>query len=102
MLAEYQARRDQLIAWLAEEPRFRCTVPQGAFYLYPSISDFLGSSGYRTSMEFTDALLTKEHVITTPGEAFDSPGYLRISYATSLDRLREGVTRMIRFVGGRV
>ena len=97
MLGEYEARRDQLITWMAEEPRFRCPVPQGAFYLYPSVAEFLGPSRYRTSLEFADGLLAEEHVVTTPGEAFDSPGYLRLSYATSLERLREGVTRLIRF-----
>ena len=48
-------------------------------------------------MEFADALLAEEHVIVTAGEAFDAPGYVRLSYATSLDRLREGATRLIRF-----
>jgi aspartate aminotransferase len=97
MLAEYQARRDQARAWLAEEPRFRCGVPQGAFYLFPDITDFLSPDRCRTSLEFTDRLLAEEHVVTTPGEAFDTPGFIRLSYATSLDRLREGITRLIRF-----
>jgi aspartate aminotransferase len=97
MLTEYQRRRDQVLAWLAEEPRLRCAVPQGAFYLFPDVSDFLSPSGLRTSADFCDALLTDEHVVTTPGEAFDTPGFLRLSYATSLERLREGVTRLIRF-----
>jgi aspartate aminotransferase len=97
MLAEYQQRRDQVLAWLAEEPRFRCAVPQGAFYVFPDVGDFLSPGGLRTSADFSDALLTEEHVVTTPGEAFDTPGFLRLSYATSLERLREGLTRMIRF-----
>ena len=97
MLAEYKQRRDQVLAWLAEEPRLRCAIPSGAFYLFPSVSDFLSPTGRRTSLEFADALLRDEHVVTTPGEAFDCPGYIRLSYATSLDRLREGVTRLIRF-----
>jgi aspartate aminotransferase len=97
MLAEYQRRRDQVLVWLAEEPRLRCAVPQGAFYLFPDVSDFLSPNGLRTSADFCDALLEEEHVVTTPGEAFDTPGFLRLSYATSLDRLREGVTRIIRF-----
>jgi aspartate aminotransferase len=97
MLGEYHARRDQLLAWMGEEPRFRCAVPEGAFYLFPSVAEFLGPDGRRTSLEFSDALLAQEHVVTTPGEAFDAPGYLRLSYATSLERLREGVTRLIRF-----
>jgi aspartate aminotransferase len=98
MLTEYQRRRDQVIAWLGEEPRLRCAVPQGAFYLFPDVSDFLSPDGWRTSLDFADALLKREHVVTTAGEAFDTPGFIRLSYATSLDRLREGVTRLIRFV----
>jgi aspartate aminotransferase len=97
MLEEYQRRRDQVLEWLGEEPRLRCAVPQGAFYLFPDVSDFLSPSGLRTSADFCDALITEEHVVTTPGEAFDTPGFLRLSYATSLERLREGVTRLIRF-----
>jgi aspartate aminotransferase len=98
MLAEYQRRRDQVLRWLAEEPRLRCAVPQGAFYLFPDITDFLSPDGIRTSLEFCDRLLAEEYVVTTPGEAFDAPGALRLSYAASLEQLREGVTRLIRFV----
>lgn len=97
MLVEYQRRRDQVLEWLKEEPRLRCGVPQGAFYVFPDISDFLSPDGLRTSLAFTDALLAEECVVTTPGEAFDTPGFMRLSYATSLERLREGITRLIRF-----
>ena len=100
MLAEYKRRRDQVLAWLGEEPRLRCAVPQGAFYLFPDVSDFLSPDGIRTSLEFSDRLLREAHVVTTPGEAFDTPGYLRVSYAASLDDLREGATRLIRFARG--
>jgi aspartate aminotransferase len=97
MLAEYKQRRDQVLAWLGEEPRIRCSVPQGAFYLFPDISDFLSPDRIRTSIDFADGLLREHHTVTTAGEAFDTPGYLRISYATSLARLREGLTRLIDF-----
>jgi aspartate aminotransferase len=97
MLTEYKARRDQLLAWLAEEPRLRCAVPQGAFYLFPDVTDFLSVDGVRTSLEFADGLLRDEHVVTTAGEAFDAPGFVRLSYATSMERLREGTTRLIRY-----
>jgi aspartate aminotransferase len=101
MLAEYQRRRDQLMAWLAEEPRLTCVRPRGAFYLYPSVQAFLSPRGYKTSLEFADALLAEEHVVTTAGEAFETPGYIRLSYATSMDRLREGATRLLRFARSR-
>jgi aspartate aminotransferase len=97
MLAEYKQRRDQLLVWLAEEPRLRCATPQGAFYLFPDVSDFLSAGGVRTSLDFADGLLRDEHVVTTAGEAFDAPGFIRLSYANSLERLREGATRLIRF-----
>jgi aspartate aminotransferase len=97
MLGEYQRRRDQMLTWLAEEPRLRCVTPKGAFYLFPSVSDFLSPDGIRTSLDFADQLLAEEHVVTTAGEGFDTPGYLRLSYANSMERLREGATKLIRF-----
>ena len=97
MLAEYERRRDQVLAWLADEPRLRCAVPQGAFYVFPDVSDFLSPDRARTSVEFSDLLLQQEHVVTTAGEAFDAPGFLRLSYANSMERLREGTARFIRF-----
>jgi aspartate aminotransferase len=100
MLAEYKVRRDRVLQWLAAEPRLRCAVPQGAFYVFPDISDWLAPDGVRTSLEFSDRLLQEEHVVTTAGEAFDAPGFLRLSYATSLDRLEEGIRRLLRFGRG--
>jgi aspartate aminotransferase len=97
MLDEYRVRRDRLITWLAEEPRLPAVVPAGAFYLFPSVEAWLSPSGCRTSIEFAERLLAAEHVVVTPGEAFDSPGFIRLSYATSLDRLQEGAMRLIRF-----
>jgi len=94
MLDEYKRRRDQALVWLAEDPRLFASVPQGAFYLFVSIGELLSPDGHRTSLDFSDALLREQHVVTTAGEAFDTPGYLRLSYATSLDRLRDGVTRL--------
>lgn len=97
MLDEYKRRRDQVLAWLAAEPRIRCAVPQGAFYVFPDITDFLDPRRVRTSVDFADGLLRDEHVVTTAGEAFDAPGFVRLSYATSLDRLQEGLTRLFRY-----
>lgn len=92
----YIQRRDQVIEWLREEPRLVTPVPQGAFYLFPSCEAFL-TPGTPTSQAFADGLLAKEHVVVTPAEAFEATGAFRLSYATSLERLREGVTRIIRY-----
>ena len=97
MLNEYRTRRDNLHEWLTANPLIKCVKPRGAFYLFPDISGLLGADGLKTSAEFAEALLEKEHVAVTAGEGFDAPGYLRISYATSMDQLREGATRILRF-----
>jgi aspartate aminotransferase len=98
MLDEYRRRRDSIHEWLTAHPGIRCEKPKGAFYLLPDISGLLSPEGIRTSAEFAQALIEREHVVVVPGEAFEAPGYIRISYATSMDRLREGATRMLRFV----
>ena len=81
MLDEYRKRRDNIHAWLTAHPGIKCVKPKGAFYLFPDISALLSPDGLKTSADFAQALLEKEHVVVTPGEAFDAPGYLRISYA---------------------
>ena len=98
MLDEYRKRRDQLHAWITAEPRLRCQKPAGAFYMLVDVSDVLAVDGPRTSLDFADALLEEARVAVTPGEAFDAPGFIRISYATSMDILREGTMRLLKFV----
>ena len=98
MLTEYRTRRDTLHGWLTVDPRITCLKPAGAFYLFVNISELLSPDGIRTSAEFATRLLEEAHVALTPGEAFDAPGFLRISYATSMERLREGATRILDFV----
>ena len=67
--------------------------PSGAFYLFPDISALLSPDGIRTSAEFAEPLLDEAHVALTRAKAFDAPGFLRISYATSMEQLREGARR---------
>jgi aspartate aminotransferase len=98
MLDEYRCRRDQVTSWLAEEPRLRLVKPAGAFYLFPDVSDFLSPDGVRTSADLAQALLNDVRVAITPGEAFDAPGFIRISYAASLDDLRRGAERIMQYV----
>lgn len=101
MRAEYRARRDRVWEWLTADPRFECVKPQGAFYLLPYAAEILAATGLRTSAAFAEALLHEAHVAVTAGEGFDAPGCFRLSYATSLDRLREGVARIHAFVRAR-
>ena len=98
MLAEYTARRTWLLKALREIPRLSCNEPEGAFYAFPSVRECLGGD-VTTSAEFAARLLTEEHTVVTDGAAFGAEGYLRISYATSMAQLEEGLTRIKRFVG---
>ena len=101
LLDEYRRRRDQLCEWLSAEPRIRLTKPAGAFYLFPDVSEFLSPDGIRTSAELATALLNEARVALTPGEAFDAPGFLRISYATSMKELERGSQRILEFLAAR-
>jgi len=98
MREEYQRRRDTLHAWLTADPRLHCRKPASTFYLFVDVSDVLSVDGLRTSTDFAEALLDEARVAVTPGEAFDAPGFVRISYATSMESLREGSRRMLEFV----
>jgi aspartate aminotransferase len=97
MLDEYRKRRDAMHSWLTAHPSIRCVKPKGAFYLFPDFSDLLSPGGISTSGHLAEELLEKAHVALTPGEAFDAPGYARISYATSMDTLRDAATRILEF-----
>ncbi|MEP6570444.1 MAG: pyridoxal phosphate-dependent aminotransferase [Acidobacteriota bacterium] len=97
MLAEYTGRRAWLLAALREIPRVSCNEPEGAFYAFPSVRECLGGE-IATSAEFANRLLAEEHTVVTDGAAFGAEGYLRISYATSMEQLAEGMTRIRRFV----
>lgn len=101
MLDEYRVRRDNLFEWLSADPRLVCRRPAGAFYMFIDISALLSGiepGGLRTSSDFAQALLDEARVAVTPGEAFDAPGFIRISYATSMELLREGSARLLEFV----
>jgi aspartate aminotransferase len=98
MLNEYRIRRDSLHEWLTSASTLRCRKPAGAFYLFVDVSAVLSLDGFRTSTDFAQALLDESRVAVTPGEAFDAPGFVRVSYATSMENLREGSRRMLEFV----
>jgi aspartate aminotransferase len=101
MLDEYKRRRDRLYDWLAVDPKIRMTKPAGAFYMFPDVSEYLSPDGVRTSAELATALLNDARVALTPGEAFDAPGFLRISYATSMKELERGSQRILEFLATR-
>jgi len=94
MRADYIKLRDQTLAGFKTIPGLTCTVPQGAFYVYPNVSKFLGKSGIASASDLAARLLSEAHVVVVPGEAFGTSEHIRLSYAVSHDVVDEGVKRM--------
>jgi aspartate aminotransferase len=102
MLAEYARRRKRIVDGLRAIPGVTCVNPGGAFYAFPNVAAHLanGSSGQALAKDTTELaklLLDKARVALVPGDAFGAPGYLRLSYATSIERIDEGLRRLERF-----
>jgi len=97
--AEFIDLRDYMLAKLAQIPGVTCTRPEGAFYVYPNISAFLGKGGIRTATELATRLLHEAHVVTVPGEAFGTGEHIRISYPVTKETIDEGTRRMGEFLG---
>jgi aspartate aminotransferase len=93
MTAEYERRRDWLIPALSEIDGFKCTNPEGAFYAFVDVRSMIGER-YGSSAEIADALLKERQIVVTDGAGFGADGYLRISYATSMDCLQRAVEKM--------
>jgi len=96
MLAEYTKRREWLLAALAEMPGITCNTPEGAFYAFPDVRGCLNKE-LKTSAEFAQRLLEEEQTVVTDGTGFGAPGFVRISYATSMAQIQEGARRIKRF-----
>ena len=99
MLAEYAKRRKRIVEGLRDIPGVTCEWPGGAFYAFPNISAHLQGAHpvAKNCTELATALLDKAHVALVPGEAFGAPGFLRLSYATSIERIEEGLRRLSKF-----
>jgi aspartate aminotransferase len=102
MLAEYAKRRKRIVEGLRKIPGVTCEWPGGAFYAFPNISSFLkngdqGPALAQSCTEISKQLLDQAQVAVVPGEAFGAPGYLRLSYATSIERIDEGLRRLEKF-----
>ncbi len=94
MRADYIKLRDQTLAGFKTIPGLSCTVPQGAFYVYPNVKNFIGKGGIKSASDLAAKLLSEAHVVVVPGEAFGTAEHIRLSYAVSHDVVDEGVKRM--------
>jgi len=97
MRADYIKLRDRVLEGFKTIPGLTCTVPQGAFYVYPNVKAFLGKGGIKTTSELAAKLLSEAHVVVVPGEAFGTSEHIRLSYAVSGDVIDKGVQRMREF-----
>jgi aspartate aminotransferase len=98
MRAEYIQLRDHALQGLRSLPGIRSAQPEGAFYLYPNISEYLGRQGTETAGSFARKLLNEGRVATVPGEGFGTAEHIRISYATAQKELDRGLERLRDFL----
>ncbi|HET6279400.1 MAG TPA: pyridoxal phosphate-dependent aminotransferase [Polyangia bacterium] len=99
MRGEFDKRRKVMVARLREIPGVKCVEPKGAFYAFPDLSVFIGrkTAEGKTIENDTDLcgyLIEAAKVAVVPGSAFHAPGYVRLSYATSMKNVEEGIKRM--------
>jgi aspartate aminotransferase len=94
MRADYIKLRDRVLEGFKSIPGLTCTVPQGAFYVYPNVSAFIGKGGIKSTSDLAAKLLSEAHVVVVPGEAFGTDAHIRLSYAVSGDVIDKGVQRM--------
>ena len=105
MRSSYQERRNLVVSMLNAAPGIHCHNPEGAFYVFPSVHGCIGKTS-RTGKKIVDdeafvtALLEEEMVAAVHGAAFCYPGHFRISYATSMEQLKEAMTRIQHFCNG--
>ena len=98
MLKEFEVRMKYISSFLNNIKGINCFVPKGAFYVFPDISYYFGKQydgkTITNSIEFTDFLLDKAEVAVVPGVEFGSDKHVRISYATSMNDIQEGMNRI--------
>lgn len=103
MKIAFDRRRKLITRMLDAIPGVTCPLPEGAFYVYPSVKGLIGKTirgkEITSSADLADVILDEVEVAVVPGEAFGTPGYLRLSYAIGDDDIVEGVTRMAALLG---
>jgi aspartate aminotransferase len=98
MCAEFRKRHDVIQPLLDSIPGISCRPGSGAFYLFADVSQAMRSRGLADDVGFCEALLERNGVALVPGTAFGAPGFVRLSFAVSLDVLRDAVARIGKFL----
>ena len=94
MVGEYKKRHDYLCDALNKINGFKTSPGTGAFYLFPEVSSVIESKGFADDIEFSSFLIDQANVAVIPGSAFGAEGCIRISYATSMELLKESIARI--------
>ena len=98
MAAAYKDRHDYLVAALNDISGFECRRGEGTFYAFPRVSGVLAALGLADDLALTELLINEANVAVVPGSAFGTPGYIRLSFACSMEMLEEAVARIKRAV----
>lgn len=98
MLNEYERRRDWLVPALNSIHGFKCGMPEGAFYAFVDVRDMLGAE-FKSSADVADAMLNRSYTVVTDGAGFGAEGFLRFSYATSMENLHTAIERLSKLFG---
>ncbi len=98
MRIDFESRLNEAYPKVAAIPGFEVLKPQGAFYFLPDVSEAMDKMGYANVDDFAHALLTEANVAVIPGTGFGSKTTIRLSYATSIDQINEGIARIDKFV----
>ena len=98
MVDEFARRRKRVLELVADIPGIKCSIPEGAFYVFPDISFYYGKTDgevtINNSADFCMYLLNKAHVSSVMGEAFGDPNCVRFSFANSMEKIEEGWKRI--------
>ena len=98
MRADYLRLRDRMLEGFKGIPGLTCTVPEGAFYVYPNVSRFFGRGGVKSAGDLAAKLLSEAYVVVVPGEAFGTSEHIRLCYAVAPEVIDEGVRRMREYM----
>jgi aspartate aminotransferase len=98
MVKAYKARHDYVVPALNAIPGFECRPGEGTFYAFPRVQQAIEARGLENDVAFTEYLLSAADVAVVPGTAFGAPGYIRLSFACSMEELEESLRRMKRAV----
>ncbi|WP_338147409.1 pyridoxal phosphate-dependent aminotransferase [Venatoribacter cucullus] len=94
MVKAFKERHDYVVKTLNEIPGFSCIAADGAFYAYPNVKDAMAKAGIDNDIDFAEKLLLEAGVALVPGSAFGTPGYMRLSFATSMEVLKDALARI--------